>query len=389
FDALDGITADDKEDGDLTDKIEVRGTINTEEAGKQTITYIVTDSGGASHVVKRTVTVKENQAPVFSGVADKTVDFESDFDLLDGVTAHDKEDGDVTDKIVVDGNVDTSKVGKTDVTYSVTDSHGKTTKETVTITVKVTDAQINKAKQDVTNKVNAVPNVEKEAKQLEKEYDKFLDDLGYYAIDETDDKIFREADGSTQYRKLSNKRVELAKLKDIYNGNTEGDKEQARKDYNKERLVLENMKQALQGDLDNARAEYSRYVQAHADGQSTVTDYVEKVTQLEKDYTNALKEVQKAKDEANRLNNLAYKEDVDFSEVDSQLGELENNYENSKEEVNRVKTHMEEQYDRDIKSYKDKWETYYDGRTITIIENPIKHTNDLPIVILADGTEEL
>src|SRR5699024_8928179 len=173
-----------------------------------------------------------------------------------------------------------------------------------------------------------------------------------------------------------------------YDGNTEGDKEQARKDYNKERLVLENMKQALQGDLDNARAEYSRYVQAHADGQSTVTDYVEKVTQLEKDYTNALKEVQKAKDEANRLNNLAYKEDVDFSEVDSQLGELENNYENSKEEVNRVKTHMEEQYDRDIKSYKDKWETYYDGRTITIIENPIKHTNDLPIVILADGTEE-
>src|SRR5699024_2483098 len=201
FDALDGITADDKEDGDLTDKIEVRGTINTEEAGKQTITYIVTDSGGASHVVKRTVTVKENQAQVFSGVADKTVDFESDFDLLDGVTAHDKEDGDVTDKIVVDGNVDTSKVGKTDVTYSVTDSHGKTTKETVTITVKVTDAQINKAKQDVTNKVNAVPNVEKEAKQLEKEYDKFLDDLGYYAIDETDDKIFSEADGSTQYRK--------------------------------------------------------------------------------------------------------------------------------------------------------------------------------------------
>src|SRR5699024_6690423 len=358
----------------------------TEEAGKQTITYIVTDSGGASHVVKRTVTVKENQAPVFRGVSDKTVDFESDFDLLDGVTAHDKEDGDVTDKIVVDGNVDTSKVGKTDVTYSVTDSHGKTTKETVTITVKVTDAQINKAKQEVTNKVNAVPNVEEEAKAIKDKYENFEEGLGWRDLEK-----MPLVDGGYTDRtdKLSEKYGVVLNLKDIFEGHSDGDSEQARKDYNKERLVLENMKQALKSDLENARAEYSRYVQAHADGQSTVDGYVEKVTQLEKDYTNALKEVQAAKDEANRLNNLAYKEDVDFSEVDSQLGELENNYENSKEEVNRVKTHMEEQYDRDIKSYKDKWETYYDGRTITIIENPIKHTNDLPIVILADGTEEL
>src|SRR5699024_524509 len=122
-----------------------------------------------------------------------------------------------------------------------------------------------KKKQNNTKKKNAITNVKKEAKKLEKEYDKFLDDLGYYAIDETDDKIFSEADGSTQYRKLSNKRVELAKLKDIYDGNTEGDKEQARKDYNKERHVIRNVKQVLLGELDNERAEYSRYVQALAD----------------------------------------------------------------------------------------------------------------------------
>ena len=51
------------------------------------------------------------------------------------VLAIDKEDGDLTSKIKVDGEVDTSKAGTYVLTYTVTDSKGHevTAKQTVTV----------------------------------------------------------------------------------------------------------------------------------------------------------------------------------------------------------------------------------------------------------------
>jgi len=46
-----------------------------------------------------------------------------------GATASDKEDGDLTSKIVVKSNVDTSAVGNYYVKYNVTDSNGNKAKE--------------------------------------------------------------------------------------------------------------------------------------------------------------------------------------------------------------------------------------------------------------------
>jgi len=63
FDPKAGVTASDEEDGDLTDKILVEGSVNTEKAGEYTLTYSVTDSEGASYTVKRVVTVKEKSEP--------------------------------------------------------------------------------------------------------------------------------------------------------------------------------------------------------------------------------------------------------------------------------------------------------------------------------------
>ncbi len=49
------------------------------------------------------------------------------FNALDGVSAQDLEDGDLTNKIeVVENNVNTSKPGLYTVKYRVTDSHGNT-----------------------------------------------------------------------------------------------------------------------------------------------------------------------------------------------------------------------------------------------------------------------
>lgn len=64
FDPKAGAAASDEEDGDLTDKILVEGSVNTEKAGEYTLTYSVTDSEGASYTVKRVVTVREKSEPI-------------------------------------------------------------------------------------------------------------------------------------------------------------------------------------------------------------------------------------------------------------------------------------------------------------------------------------
>ncbi|MGL5714608.1 MAG: glycosyl hydrolase family 18 protein [Paraclostridium sp.] len=144
FDALAGVTANDKEDGNVTSKIKVEGKVDTSKAGKYELTYSVVDSKGLETVAKRTITVEEkvvtpepevNEAPVFAGVTDKTIKVGQIFDALAGVTATDKEDGNVTSDIKVSGKVDTSKAGKYTLTYSVKDSKGLETIAKRTITV--------------------------------------------------------------------------------------------------------------------------------------------------------------------------------------------------------------------------------------------------------------
>jgi hypothetical protein len=53
-----------------------------------------------------------------------------------GATANDDKDGDLTSQIVKTGTVDVNKVGIYEITYTVSDEAGNTTKETRTVTVK-------------------------------------------------------------------------------------------------------------------------------------------------------------------------------------------------------------------------------------------------------------
>lgn len=77
-----------------------------------------------------------NNSPKFSGVGNKTIRQGLYFNPLYAVTAIDKEDGDLTDKIVVTGSVNVQVEGTYDVTYSVTDSEGATTTKVSKVTVK-------------------------------------------------------------------------------------------------------------------------------------------------------------------------------------------------------------------------------------------------------------
>ena len=79
----------------------------------------------------------KNNAPVIN-VTDSSIYVGEEFDALSGATkgiATDSEDGDLTSKVEVSGNVDTTKPGIYEVTYKVTDSKGLETTKTIKVTV--------------------------------------------------------------------------------------------------------------------------------------------------------------------------------------------------------------------------------------------------------------
>ncbi|WP_276310680.1 Ig-like domain-containing protein [Bifidobacterium sp. SO1] len=86
--------------------------------------------------VSVTVTVvNDTEAPVLSGIDDRSIKVGDEFDPLAGVSAKDNVDGDVTANITVDGTVDTTKAGSYTLTYTVSDSYGNVTTAVRTITV--------------------------------------------------------------------------------------------------------------------------------------------------------------------------------------------------------------------------------------------------------------
>ena len=86
----------------------------------------------------------DNTAPEISGVFDTAVEAGTEFDALAGVTAADKEDGDISGKIVItsmpdltfsNGKVTVSDPGNYELTYTVTDKGGLEAKAYATLTV--------------------------------------------------------------------------------------------------------------------------------------------------------------------------------------------------------------------------------------------------------------
>ncbi|MPQ44196.1 immunoglobulin-like domain-containing protein, partial [Clostridium tarantellae] len=119
-----GVTANDKEDGDLTSKINIEGNVDTIKEGVYTLVYSVTDSDGNISSVRRSVKVRSNTKPEIIGTSEVKLKVGNKFDPLQGILARDFEDGDITKNILVTGNVDTSKIGEYKIQYSITDSDG-------------------------------------------------------------------------------------------------------------------------------------------------------------------------------------------------------------------------------------------------------------------------
>ncbi|MGL5245821.1 MAG: immunoglobulin-like domain-containing protein, partial [Sarcina sp.] len=151
FDKLKGVSANDTEDGDITNKIYVEGDIDSSKAESYTLFYSVIDSDGNKVKVKRRIIVKTNTKPVID-IDDTTIKIGENLDYKEGVVATDTEDGDLTKAIKVYGDVDNSKAGVYDLTYSVTDKDGNTTTYVRKVTVKTNDIPIIEGVNDITIK---------------------------------------------------------------------------------------------------------------------------------------------------------------------------------------------------------------------------------------------
>ena len=121
FIPLQGITATDVEDGDLSDAVVYSGNVNFNAVGVYTATYTVTDSDGNVAIEERTVTVifTDVSAPFITGTASKTIYVGEIFDPLAGVDANDTIDGAVD--VTVDGTVNIWVPGVYPITYTASD----------------------------------------------------------------------------------------------------------------------------------------------------------------------------------------------------------------------------------------------------------------------------
>lgn len=97
--------------------------------------YSTSPEMGRQFIYGNATSPEDNTAPVINGATNKQIYIGDSFNPLAGITASDKEDGDLTNKIIVSGTVDTTKAGTYNLTYSVTDSKGLNATAKAIITV--------------------------------------------------------------------------------------------------------------------------------------------------------------------------------------------------------------------------------------------------------------
>lgn len=133
FNYMEGVSAYDNEDGNLTSSIKYSGTVDTSKAGVYTVTYTVTDNSNFSFSKDAKITVKGSSNPIINA-SDKEVSQYTDFNYMEGVSASD-DSGDLTGNVTYSETVDTNSLGTYKVTYTVTNKEGKSTSKIINVKV--------------------------------------------------------------------------------------------------------------------------------------------------------------------------------------------------------------------------------------------------------------
>ena len=132
-----GWTATDNRDGDLSDRVTVSGSVNTNVPGTYPLAYSVADSSGNAASATRTVNVVlDTTPPVIALKGDNPlILIQGERYIEPGWSAEDNIDDDLSDRVNVSGAVNAGTVGLYTLTYAVTDSSGNSVSVTRTVDV--------------------------------------------------------------------------------------------------------------------------------------------------------------------------------------------------------------------------------------------------------------
>ena len=125
---LQGISAEDDRDGDVTDGLVIQDISEFDSEGKRTVHFAAADSSGNVAYASRNMSYSDYEAPRFSLSAPLRFPMGSDFNICSGISASSSLDGDLTNNIkyTIDRSVTSSTTGTYQVEFRVMDSTGTT-----------------------------------------------------------------------------------------------------------------------------------------------------------------------------------------------------------------------------------------------------------------------
>lgn len=119
---------------DLSKKIKVKGKVNNKKLGEYELVYNIKYKK-LSKQVKRKVKVVDTKAPDINLTGEAISIIVGNDYKEPGFSAEDNYDGNITDKVKVENNIDKNKIGKYEVTYTVKDSSNNEKKVTREVSV--------------------------------------------------------------------------------------------------------------------------------------------------------------------------------------------------------------------------------------------------------------
>ena len=137
-DLLEGVTALDPEDGDVTESLLVESVSNIVNGNQATITYVAFDSKNHMTRAERTAVYEDYKPPVFSMNHSMLFRASGTLNILNYITAEDMFDGDITHKIIysfVGASNNLNMEGEHDIELRVTNSMGDTSKLTLKVEI--------------------------------------------------------------------------------------------------------------------------------------------------------------------------------------------------------------------------------------------------------------
>ena len=125
---LEGMTAEDDRDGDVTDSLVVQEISEFDDEGNRTVRYAAVDDSGNVGYYSRTMTYTDYGQPTFAMSSPLRFPMGTSFNICEGITASSVLDGDLSDKIkyTLDRAVSNAITGTYDVEFRVMDSAGRT-----------------------------------------------------------------------------------------------------------------------------------------------------------------------------------------------------------------------------------------------------------------------